>query len=225
MPRRIHPTPSPILVERSLVTARSHSLRHVARYTHKPHDRSPLRANPFLATATVHICIAGGRNNSATFSSHSSPAQPILLSYPAIHHNAYLFAAVPTVKWRIEAEERGRRSGINNGFKVLCSNNTRIADSNVAAPSIVGIVVTATTDGQGKKEGSVLEEAVLQTGERRPSLYCQKVGKFSGVEKGENGGSEGEKGYHEITENNGRQPPLNHWKGGSIRVARVMILT
>ena len=81
------------------------------------------------------------------------------------------------------------------------------------------------TDGQGKKEGSVLEEAVLQSGERRPSLYCQKVGKFSGVEKGENGGSEGEKGYHDITENNGRQPPLNHWKGGLIRVGRVMILT
>ena len=80
--------------------------------------------------------------------------------------------------------------------------------------SIVGIVVTATTDdGQGKKEGSVLEEAVVQTGKRRPSLYCQKVGKFSGVEKGENGRSEGEKGYHDITENNGRQPPLNHWKG------------
>ena len=74
-------------------------------------------------------------------------------------------------------------------------------------------MVTATTDGQGKKEGSVLEEAVLQTGERRPSLYCQKVGKFSGVEKGENERSEGEKAYHDITENNGRQPPLNHWKG------------
>ena len=153
MPRTIHPTPSQILVERALVTARSHSLRHVARYTHKPHDRSPLCTNPFLATATVHICIAGGRNNSATFSSHSSPAQLILLSYPAIHHNAYLFAAVPTVKWRIEAEERGRRrSGINNGLKVLCSNNTRIADSSVAAPSIVGIVVTATTDDGRTKE-------------------------------------------------------------------------
>ena len=174
MPRTIHPPP--ILVERrSLVTARSHSLRHVARYTHKPHDRSPLCTNPSWRRRQSHICIAGGRNNSATFSSHSSPSQLILLSYPAIHHNAYLFAAVPTAKWRIEAEEReGKKSGINNGFKVLCSNNTRIADSNVAAPSIVGIVVTATTDGQGKKEGSVLEEAVLQSGERRPSLYCQK---------------------------------------------------
>ena len=61
---------------------------------------------------------------------------------------------------------------MNNGLKVLCSNNTRIADSSVAAPSIVGIVVTATTDGQGKKEGSVLEEAVLQCSPGNDAHHC-----------------------------------------------------
>ena len=61
------------------------------------------------------------------------------------------------VKWRTEGERTEKRSGINNGLKVLSSssNNTRIAVA-VAAPSIVGIVVT-TTDGQGE-EGSVLDD-------------------------------------------------------------------